>query len=268
MSDKYKIEVMDTAKKNIPQRAVSKNGTLPKFPFSMIISGKSGSGKTNLLLNLLTKKEFYNNYFHYILIFSPTIGCGDDMYDVLKLPEENIMNDFNEEHLNNIIEARKALIKEKGIEYVAKNSRMLIIMDDCIASQKGFLQSPSALKMFALLRHYLVSVIILIQSYNKIPRALRINSNATMVFPSTQSEIEVLIDEITPPNFKKRDFEKVIDYATSEQYQFLYINNHAAPDKRIRKNLTEIIDLESFKTKNKSKEYYRTNKEEDVPKYQ
>ena len=201
----YEIKVMETEKSKIPQRAVMKDGTLPKFPFSFLISGASGSGKTNLLLNLLTRKEFYQNYFHYIMVFSPTASAGDDMHDVLGLPEENIKNDFTQEDLDHIIEVRKNLIKDKGIEYVAKNSRMLIILDDVIAST-SFLMSSSALKMFALLRHYLCSVIVLTQSYNKIPRALRLNCNAIAVFPASQSEVEVLINEITPSGIKKKRF--------------------------------------------------------------
>jgi hypothetical protein len=88
---------------------------------------------------------------------------------------------------------------------------------------------------------------ILIQSYNKVPRALRINSNATIIFPSTQSEIEVITDEITPAGISKKEFAKVIEYCTEGKHDFLYINRHAERGEQIRKNLTEIIDLNKFK---------------------
>jgi len=103
---------------------------------------------------------------------------------------------------------------------------MLIIMDDVIADRE-FLKSPEALKMFTLLRHYLVSIFILLQKYNKLPPALRTNCNAICVFPLKQTEIECLIDEITPAGLKKRDFEKVIDYCTKDEYSFLYLSYHA-----------------------------------------
>ena len=74
-----------------------------------------------------------------------------------------------------------------------------------------------------------------------------INANAVAVFPSSQSEVEVLLDEITPAGLKKKEFQKVIDYATDGRYDFLYINNHADPGKRVRKNLDEIINLDDYK---------------------
>ena len=242
----YKIESIPTDKSKVPLRKCMIDGILPKFPFSMMISGRSGSGKTNVLLNILTKDNMYNKYFHYIVVYSPTAGKYDDLYKVLKLPEENFKNDFSAEDLANLIESRKQLIDKKGIEWVVKNSRVLIILDDVIAN-RDFLNSPEALKMFALLRHYQVAIIVLMQSYNKLPRALRINSNATIVFPSTQSEVEVLLDEITPSGLTKKQFTKVIEYCTDGRYDFLYINNHAEPDKRIRKNFDEIIDIKKYK---------------------
>ena len=246
MPSKYGIEAIATEKSKTPLKAVMKSGVLPKFPFSMMISGRSGSGKTNLLMNLLSRKEFLKGYFHYIIVYSPTAGKYDDSYKILNLPDENFKNDFSSKDLEELIKSRKALIDKKGIEWVVKNSRVLIILDDVIAN-RDFLNSPEALKMFALLRHYQVAVIVLMQSYNKLPRSLRINANAVAIFPSSQSEIEVLLDEITPAGLKKREFEKVIDHCTAGRYDFLYINNHADPGKRIRKNLDEIINLHDYK---------------------
>lgn len=244
---RYAIKPIDTAKKNIPQRACQKEGVLPRFPFSMMMSGRSGSGKTNLLVNVLTRDELLGRYFHCIVVFSPTAGKYDDMYASLNLPEENFREEFGPDQLDEIIRLRKRQIDEDGIEKVAKNCRMLIILDDIIAN-RTFLESPAALKMFALLRHYLVSVIVLIQSYNKLPRALRLNVNALAVFPATQSEVSVLLDEITPAGLSKRDFERVIDDATSEKHSFLYINHHAEAGARIRKNLDQVIDLARYRS--------------------
>lgn len=243
----YDIKPIDTEKHGIPQRAIQKSGVLANHPFSMMISGRSGSGKTCVMMNILSRKEFLKDYFHYILVFSPTANETDDTYKCLNLPDENFIRDFTAQTLDDIIEKRKEIIKKKGISWVGKNSRVLLIFDDIIAD-RSFLMSPEALKMFTLLRHYHCSIMCLVQSYNKLPRALRINANATIVFPSQQSEVEVLLDEITPAGIKKRDFEKVIDYCCSDRFSFLYINRHADREKQIRKNLNEIIDINKFKS--------------------
>lgn len=243
--DDFKIEPLKTAKSKIPQRACAKMGILPPFPFSMIVSGRSGSGKTVCLINILTRRSMYSKYFHTIIVFSPTAGAYDDTYNALKLPKENFIKDFTPEMLQDIITSRKQLIDKKGIEWVAKNSRVLIILDDVIANRR-FLHSPEALIMFSLLRHYLCSVIILIQSYTKIPRALRIQANATIIFPSQRNEVEVIKDELTPPELTKKQFEKVVAHCCGERYSFFYVNQKADPGKRIRRNLDEVVDLQQF----------------------
>lgn len=239
-NDKYKIVKIETDKDKIPQRKCSIDGFLPRYPFSMQLSGPSGSGKTNFLLNLLTNKYMYKDYFHYILIFSPTAGDLDDMYKNLKIPEENFIRKMDKKILEDILENRKKQIKKDGIEKVAKTSRILIIMDDVIGDQQ-FLKSDDALELFTLLRHYLISIIVLVQAYNGVPPKMRKSANGIAIFPSLRSEVECLKDEITPAGFSKKDFEKVINYCNKDQHSFLFINNHANKNEKIRCNISEIL---------------------------
>ena len=141
------------------------------------------------------------------------------------------------------------MIDEKGIEWVAKNIRVCVILDDVIAN-RDFLNSQVALKSFCLLRHYLCSIFILVQSYTKLPRALRLNCNSTYIFPCSRSEIEILLDEVCPPELNKKQFSDVIKYCTNNDnsdYNFMSINNHAKAGTQIRRNLNEVIDLNKFK---------------------
>lgn len=54
---------------------------LPKHEFSMIVVAPKGSGKTNLLVNLLM--HHYKEFFHKILVCSPTID-NDPKWDLVK----------------------------------------------------------------------------------------------------------------------------------------------------------------------------------------
>ena len=242
----YEIKSVETEKNSIPLRKSQKDGVIAKFPSSVCFSGRSGSGKTCLLINMPTNEHLLKDYFHFIVVYSPTAGQYDDTYKSLNLPEENFIKDFGKEELEKLIQKRKDLIDQKGIEWVAKKSRVCIILDDVVAN-RDFLQSQTALKLFCLLRHYLCSIFILVQSYTKLPRALRLNCNSTYIFPSSQSEVEILLDELTPPGMKKNEFSRVINYCTEGKFDFMAINNHAPRGQQIRKNLTEIIDLDSFK---------------------
>ena len=100
----YTIKPLDTDKNKIPQRAISKVGVLAKYPFSWIISGKSGSGKTQLLLNSLSRENMLKDYYHIIIIFSPTANDLDDTYDVLgDIPKENFIKTFDKKTLDSIL---------------------------------------------------------------------------------------------------------------------------------------------------------------------
>jgi len=234
----YDIQPLETEKKHVPLRASMKSGVIEKYPCSTIISGRSGSGKTCLVTNLLSRKEFYGGYYHQIVLISPTAGTLDDAYQGLKIPKENIFNEFSPETLEQILAGRKMEIEQHGIKYVCQNSRVLIILDDIIASQE-FLRSKVSLVLFAMLRHYLCSVMVLTQSYNKIPRPLRLQANGVYVFPASRSEINVVLDEITPADKTKKEFEQILIKATSEPHSFLHINNTAEKGKKVRKNMCQ-----------------------------
>jgi hypothetical protein len=240
--NQYDIIPIESEKTNIPQKAASKKDILPKFPFSAVISGRSGSGKTQLLLNILTRDDLMGNYFHKILVFSPTAGELDDTYAALKIPKENFIKKFDSSILETILNNRKEQIKKDGIEKVGKKDRVLLIFDDMIAERK-FLESKENLMMFTLLRHYLCSVCILSQSFKKIPRAIRINANFTCIFPSLESEINIMLEEICPAGITKKEFREIINYCTEGRFDFMTINNHAEPKERIRKNLYEVIEI-------------------------
>ena len=109
----YKIEPIDTEKSKIPLKKCMKDGVIAKFPSSTVFSGRSGSGKSCLLMNMLTNKNLLKNYFHYTIVFSPTAGKYDDTYKALNLPEENFIENFGKEELESLIDQRKSLIKKK-----------------------------------------------------------------------------------------------------------------------------------------------------------
>jgi len=241
IKDILKIKKFDVEAQKIPINNMMKQNIIPSHPFRALASGGSGSGKTMLILNLLKRKNFFKNYFDIIFLFSPTAG-KDQTQQLLNIPESNIQSDLDKkgvDHLKHIFDVQQREIEKNGI---GKSDKILIIFDDIISSEK-FLNSATYKKVLIQGRHSNISSITLTQKFHAIPRTLRLQMTDIFFFPSSNSEVERLVDEFTPPGKSKKDFAKLVDVATKKQYNFLYINMKSPPDKRYRRNLDTYLRI-------------------------
>ena len=237
-SETLDIVPFKTNKSKIKTTTNMDNGVICKHPASIIFNGKSGSGKSNLLLNLLTRPQFYKDYFDLIFFFSPSCKC-DDLPKYLNLSEKRMFETFDEKSIQGIFDTQEEIIKESGIE---KSPKILIIFDD-IQSEQKFLRSKIILTSFIRNRHLNISTWLCGQSFNKTPRACRLQASGIYFFPGSCSEMEQIIDEYTPPNCTKKKFEEILKFATKDKHNFLFINNMVPFEDRYRKNMTEIINI-------------------------
>ena len=248
-SSGLKIVPYKTNKHKIKQRPLMKQGVIPIHPSSVIFNGRSGSGKSNLMVNLLTRPEFYgktspddpkSHYFDLIFLFSPTAHNGDDLVRYLELPDKRIFTDFDLNALNNIISTQESLIKQKGL---LKSPKILLLLDD-IQSDAKFLRSKEILKVFIQNRHLNISTWLCGQSFKLSPRACRLQANNLFFYPGSGSEMQILADEFCPPKMNKKEFLALANHATNEMYQFLHVNMREPPKTRFRKNLDTILEIE------------------------
>ena len=72
LKEGYKVEV--------PQ---ANNNILPRLPMRIVALGPSSSGKSNMLVTLLTDQRFYKHKFEHIYWVSPTASV-DPSLDVLR----------------------------------------------------------------------------------------------------------------------------------------------------------------------------------------
>lgn len=87
---------------------------LPKHEFTMGIIAPKGAGKTTIICNLL---KFYKEYFHRILIFSPTLE-SDEKWDHIKAQKLLSKND----KLESLLEALKKTKNHKKNTVVLNSS--------------------------------------------------------------------------------------------------------------------------------------------------
>ena len=100
--DLLKILKFDTNKSKIKLRPLQEQNIIPAHPFRLLLVGRSGSGKSMNLVNLMTRPHMYgrtnpNNkktsYFDIVFLFSPTADGGDDLVEHLDLDESKVITD-------------------------------------------------------------------------------------------------------------------------------------------------------------------------------
>jgi hypothetical protein len=236
-----KIKAIPTEKHSIPKNKAMENGVLPPHPFSMIINGSTGSGKSNFCCSLFMNKDLYLKYFHEVVFVSPTCKT-DSIVKNLKLKDECAIDNISIDSLQEILDAQRNFIKEKGETWIGKNHRVCIIFDDIVGNKK-LMNSKPFKDCFIANRHHHLSVIILTQSWRLLSRSIRLQANSCIFFPMSKSETFRICEDLCPAGHTRKEFEEIIDTATAEKYSFLHILNTQPMEERYRKNLDEIIPV-------------------------
>lgn len=246
----FDIKRMRTAPDDIKQPTGAQQGILPEHPFRMYVVGASGSGKSNYVLNLLTRKDMYKNYFDDIFVISPTAAHLDPTYKALKLPKHHYFSPTKDgDPLNGDkvlklmadIQAREL----KAVDYNKNEAKKILLILDDIVSFRKFTHGPMLLKFAVMSRHWNVSMMILSQAYHRIPKPVRMQQTCITFFKGSNKEIEVLTEDFMAPGMNKKSFAKMIHYATAERFKFFFIDLHRGLyDSRYRKTLTELLSVD------------------------
>lgn len=212
-----------------------KYGMIP--PGLCTICGTTGSGKSNIICNILNNNVMLKDYFDKIYLFclSPadtlTANCDID----------GCYMDDDPEKLVEILEEQDKQIKDKGYE---KADHILIILDDIVQSN-SFLKHPVLSKIAFSGTWSKTSCIITTQSYVQIPRRIRLNAHSILLFHGlTETELDRFCDEHASPYLNKKSFRNMIKYALDDPYSFLFYNR-TNPNKKeaYRKNFDVILTI-------------------------
>ena len=130
MNKDYRIQSVKTSKDAIKHPKLSEKGVIPCLCSSTILVGKSGSGKSVLLHNLMTRKEFFHGHFDKDFLISPT-GEADDVQKALNIRPNCVFTDTQEgiSALGKIEKHQEEEIKKKGSGGAQK---FAIIFDDVV----------------------------------------------------------------------------------------------------------------------------------------
>jgi len=193
------------------------------------------SGKSVNICSMILRKSFYKDKFDTIYIFSTTISNGDNSTRfLLEYDRVKIYNKYSDEALQNILNFQASFDKKNM-------PRISIIFDD-------FLSFPNIKKtslMFTLAsmyRHYGVKFLVYsTQIFRGVPPIVRQSLDYLIMYSNgNQKEVLKIYDEVGSRFGSFRQFIKLLNQATKDKYNFLYLDLYHRPALAY-KNFTQLI---------------------------
>lgn len=201
------------------------------FGFTGLI-GRSGSGKTSLLISFLTgkgNKKIFRKVFDHIIVVMPQTSRNSIKKNPFKdHPDEKMYEDLD---LNTI-----KTIYNNLLVSAEKDETTFLILDDVGASCKN-LEIQKLLRMIVYNRRHLkVHIFILLQSFLSIPLEVRKLFTNVIMFKPSKPEFENLFDELIE---KKKDKAlEVMNFVYDKPHEYLFLN---VESQRMYKMFDEII---------------------------
>ena len=201
------------------------------IPFRLGIIGASGSGKSNIVMNLISQ---FNNTFNHITIF--TKNKIEPLYQFLeqKIPHKDDLE---------IFEGLEELNKMKlDTSFKGQN---LIIFDDIVLEKDQHQIEELFIRGRKLGDG--VSLAYLSQSYFGIPRKIRLQVNYLILRKVPSSRDIVSIIRECSMGIDKEQLMKLYNYAVTKSItNFLLIDFNVDPELMFRKNFDEILNINNL----------------------
>jgi hypothetical protein len=200
---------------------------LPDTPFFWLVVGAPGSGKTNLLVNLINKVgKFYHKQFERVYFTSPSTHT---IAEKLGVHPDNLFSDVS----------RLQEILDINGEYkrICPHHRALFVFDDMSHILKK-LNNQDFLCMIQNRRHYGAHILFVAQKLNKIPLEMRtLASHIAMFNTPHNTEWKVLDDEF---NFTSSSYSSMRRHIYRDPHDFLFLDLNG---QKMYRNFSEIISV-------------------------
>tara|TARA_R110000787_G_scaffold270469_1_gene377411 strand:- start:4202 stop:4963 length:762 start_codon:yes stop_codon:yes gene_type:complete len=191
-----------------------------KKNFFLGLIGKPGSGKTSLLMNLITKRnKCFNRKFDKVFLFSPSLATDKDS-KFSSLPPDQIYDELSVENLEEVLKR----VKGSGDD-------TLLILDDVINDITKSTELQRNLCRVIMNRRHLTTdgengtmgIIMTTQVAIKIPAPIRKCLTHLVLFnTSNKKELQTIFDEFV--SIPKKKFIEVLKYCWRSKHDFIYLN--------------------------------------------
>jgi GTPase SAR1 family protein len=191
----------------------------------MMIVGAKRSGKSTLILSLLSSAKLYKNYFHNIYMISPSTSDGKMLPLIRELEGQGkFYKELTEGNIEKILNEIKAeqdalKMKEKKLKKKLPPIHNLLILDDVMADLPRSFKKNKITSLFMNARHYSLSTMIVSQVYKGVPAQVRKQTDVIYTFPVVKKEKEAMIEDWDIPH-------EIFDAAFEDEsdHPFLTVN--------------------------------------------
>lgn len=194
--------------------------------------GRPGSGKTSLLISMLTgkkKDKVFRKVFNNVILVMPTTSRQSMKNNIFKKHDPSKMyEEFNSPTINEI--------HASLLESSAEGDSTLLILDDVGAMLKRPDIQETFKKIIYNRRHLKCAIIILLQSFMSCAKEIRKLFNNIVMFKPSKVEFINLFEELFET--KKDIAQDIMNYSYKDPHDWILLN---VPSQRIFKGFDEII---------------------------
>ena len=224
MKNYYKESAVQKYLSNVNNPNLKLHG-LDKLPFRLVCCAPSGSGKTNMVLNLIEKFSKGKGTFNSITII--TRNKSEPLYE------------FLEDKSNKKVKIEEGLEKLPAMDSFDKDLQHLVIFDDMVLEKN----QKAMAEMYIRGRKKGISVCYLSQSFYKIPKTIRSNCNYFVLLKlSGKRDLNLILSEFEL-GVTKSELMELYDDATKEKFSFLLVDVEAETQRKFRRNFLEIYEI-------------------------
>lgn len=211
-----------------------------RWPCNVMIVGRTYSGKTSLIKNLIDKRKFNN-----IWLISLTAGKSIDADWHNMIDHDFIFNNINNEIIDFIYD-----FQEKN-----PRSRQLIIFDDFIDSERTLHKIPKLMQLCTSGRHDRISTCISTQSLAQVPATIRKQQLAVFAGKQYMDSAEAFGREFANTQLPTKELKnRIMDIG--KRHDWLMLDAREAYWSILPQ---EEIDIHKYSAKKAPRAYFRKN---------
>ena len=256
MSKKQPLQVEAIKDKTKLEMKQSPTDHMPRLSHRALFLANSAGGKTTLIANLLTKKEFYAGAFSALWIFSPSVHHDGTWGKVKKYvkevmdmdPKDHFFDTWDGKRIQEIIDGAFAVTKYLKEHGYKKGHNVLICVDD-FADRPDVMHNNMGSgvlnSLFIRGRHAGITVWLASQRPSLLSSTIRTQANVLYIWAQrSNKDLQVFLDEYSAlvPGGKKALL-KLYTHATRQKYHFLMIDLMQPTERMFYHNLDMMLQL-------------------------